>query len=198
MPNWAYTLYIVKGGGEEVEALHQVIKGLDEREESLIANDFGKLWVGNLVHVLGGDWKKFYCRGKILDYGLRPDGSLRFDVESAWGELDEVRELILSCYPLLKIYYQSEEPNMGIFTTNDTENAIFHDRWILDWEDEERNLYVYEYFPDIQSVANFLKEHVIVPMDTAPTEEAIRKALESIWNARPNEVSYELREISIR
>ena len=87
---------------------------------------------------------------------------------------------------------------MGIFTTNDTEHVVFHDRWILDWEDETRNLYVHEYFPDIQSVAAFLKEQSIVPMDTAPTEDAIREALESIWNARPDSVAYELKEVEGR
>ena len=198
MPNWAYTMYVVKGGGDDVEAFHRVIRELDEREESLIPNGFGKLWAGNLVHVLGGDWEKVYCRGKILDYGLMPDGALRFDVESAWGELDEVRALILSRYPTLKIYFQSEEPDMGIFSTNDAGNAVFHDRWLLDWEDETRNLYVHEYFPDIQSAATFLKEQSIVPIDTNPTEDALRAALEVIWNARPDEVSYDLKEVSIR
>ena len=34
MPNWAYTTYKIKGGEEEVAALHQTIKDLDQREES--------------------------------------------------------------------------------------------------------------------------------------------------------------------
>ncbi len=66
MPNWDYTQYKIKGGEEEVAALHNTIKDLDQREESLLPNGFGKLWLGNLVHALGGDWNDIYCRGHIL------------------------------------------------------------------------------------------------------------------------------------
>lgn len=198
MPNWAYTIYIVRGDEEEVARLHQVIKDLDNRAESLLTNGFGKLWMGNLVHVLGGDWEKVYCRGKILDYDMMADGVLRFDVESAWGELDEVRALILSRFPKMDIRFQSEEPGMDYFSTNDDSGTTFSDRWVLDWEDETRNLYVREYFPDLPAVAAFLKEQNIISEAIAPTESELRSALDAIWTARPDEVYYSLKEVEIK
>ena len=198
MPNWAYTIYIVRGDGEEVTRLHQLIKDLDNRAESLLPNDFGKLWMGNLVHVLGGDWEKVYCRGKILDYDMTEDGVLRFDVESAWGELDEVRALILSRFPKLDIRFQSEEPDMDYFSTNDDSGTTFSDRWVLDWEDEDRNLYVREYFPDLTAVATFLKEQNIISEAVNSTETELRSVLDAIWTARPDEVCYTLKEVKVK
>lgn len=198
MPNWAYTIYIVRGDDEEVKRLHLLIRDLDNRAESLLPNGFGKLWLGNLVHVLGGDWEKVYCRGKILDYNMTEDGVLRFDVESAWGELDEVRALILSRFPKLDIRFQSEEPDMDYFSTNDDSGTTFSDRWVLDWEDEARNLYVREYFPDLPSVAAFLREQNIISAAIAPTESSLRSALDAIWTARPDEVCYTLKEVEFK
>lgn len=198
MPNWAYTIYIVRGDEEEVTRLHQLIKDLDNRAESLLPNDFGKLWMGNLVHVLGGDWEKVYCRGKILDYDMTEDGVLRFDVESAWGELDEVRALILSRFPKLDIRFQSEEPDMDYFSTNDDSGTTFSDRWVLDWEDEARNLYVREYFPDLPAVVAFLKEQGIISDAIVPTESTLRSVLDAIWTARQDEVCYSLKEVTIK
>ena len=198
MPNWAYTMYIVRGDEEEVAKLHQVIKDLDTRAESLLPNDFGKLWMGNLVYVLGGDWEKVYCRGKILDYEMTEDGVLRFDVESAWGELDEVRALILSRFPKLEIRFRSDEPDTDYFSTNDDSGTTFSDRWLLDWEDAARNLYLREYFPGLPAVAAFLKEQNIVSETIAPTESALRSVLDAIWTARPDEVCYTLKEVNVK
>lgn len=198
MPNWAYTIYIVRGDGEEVGRLHQVIKELDDRAESLLPNGFGKLWMRNLVHVLGGDWEKVYCRGEILYYDMTDDGVLRFDVESAWSELDEVRALILSRFPKLDIRFQSEEPDMDYFTTNDDSGATFSDRWLLDWEDEASNRYVREYFPDLPAVAAFLKEQNIISDAIDPTESSLKTALDAIWTARPDEVCYTLKEVTVK
>ena len=139
MPNWCYTNYVVVGRESEVAALHKTIQDLEAREESLLPNGFGKLWLGNLVHILGGDWEKIYCRGLILDYSLE-SGILRLNVESAWGEMEETRHFIQSKYPSLKIYYQSEESGMCIYETNDKDGTYFPHRWILDFTDESRNL----------------------------------------------------------
>lgn len=198
MPNWAYTMYIVRGDEEEVAKLHQVIKDLDTRAESLLPNDFGKLWMGNLVYVLCGDWEKVYCQGKILDYGMTEKGVLRFDVESAWGELDEVRALILSRFPKLEIRFRSDEPDMDHFSTNDDSGTTFSDRWLLDWEDAARNLYVREYFPDLPTVAIFLKEQNIISDAITPTESVLRSVLGAIWTARPDEVCYTLKEMNVK
>ena len=157
MPNWAYTQYKIKGSEVEVAALHKTIKDLEQREVSLLPNGFGKLWLGNLVHPLGGSWEKIYCRGLILDYSLE-NGTLQINTETAWGECSEVRHFIQTKYPSLELFFQSEEPGMCIFQTNDVTSAFFPERWLLDWNDESKNLYIWEYFLDLPAVIEYLKD----------------------------------------
>ena len=130
MPNWAYTQYKIKGSESEVAALHKTIHDLEQRKESLLPNGFGKLWLGNLVHVLGGDWNKIYCRGQILDYSL-DNGILTINTETAWGEMSETRHFIQTKFPSLEIFFQTEECGMCIFQTNDSTGEIFPERRLL-------------------------------------------------------------------
>lgn len=60
MPNWASTSYIVTGDKSETEDLYQKMKALENKTESLVKNDFGTTWLGNLVVKFGGDWKEIY------------------------------------------------------------------------------------------------------------------------------------------
>lgn len=196
MPNWCYTNYVVEGRESEVAALHKIIQDLEVREESLLPNGFGKLWLGNLVHALGGDWKKIYCRGQILDYSLE-SGILRLNVESAWGEMDETRHFLQTIFPSLKIIYQTEEPGMCIFQTNDTDGTYFPEKWILDWCDEKKNLYLYEYFQDLPAVVGYLKGNGVITKDVEATKEAITVALEEIQEQRPDDISFTFEEFKV-
>lgn len=196
MPNWAYTTYKIKGSEVEVAALHNTIKDLDQRKESLLSNGFGKLWLGNLVNALGGDWEKVYCRGQITDYNLE-NGILTINTETAWGEMSDTRHFIKSKYPSLEIYFQTEEPGMCIFLTNDSAGTYFPDRWLLDWNDEKDAVYVYEYFKDLPAVVNYLKENSIITTDIEPTREAIIDALDQIQEERPDDISYFMEEFKV-
>ena len=196
MPNWAYTNYVVRGSDEEVSALHKIIHDLEAREESYLPNGFGKLWLGNLVSILGGDWDKVYCRGQILDYTFE-DGLLRLNVESAWGEMDETRHFLQTVFPSLKIYYQTEEPGMCIFQTNDPDGTYFSEKWLLDFCDESRNLYLYEYFQDLPTMIGYLKENGVITQDVEATKEAIIAALEDLQEERPDDISFMLEEFKV-
>lgn len=155
MPNWCYTQYKIKGSEDEVVALYKIIQDLEQREETLLPNGFGKLWLGNLVHILGGDWNEIYCRGRILDYSLE-NGILCINTETAWGEMSETRHFLQTKYPSLQIFFQTEEPGMCIFQTNDKAGEVFPERWLLDWNDEKTNLYIYEYFRDFPAIIEYL------------------------------------------
>ena len=196
MPNWAYTNYVVKGSTEEVAALHKIIHDLEAREESLLPNGFGKLWLGNLVSILGGDWEKIYCRGQILDYTFK-DELLRLNVESAWGEMDETRHFLQTVFPSLKIYYQTEEPGMCIYQTNDPDGTYFPEKWILDFCDEGRNLYLCEYFRNISTAADYIKTFCIPGADIEATPEGIRKALDDYLNEHPDKISWIFEEFEV-
>lgn len=196
MSNWAYTTYKIKGSEVEVAALHNTIKDLDHREESLLPNGFGKLWLGNLVNALGGDWHDIYCRGQILDYAYE-NGILSINTETAWGEMSETRHFIKTKYPSLEIYFQTEEPGMCIFLTNDSAGTYFPDRWLLDWNDEKEAVYVYEYFKDLPAIVSYLKENSIITTDIKPTREAIIDALDQIQEERPDDISYFMEEFKV-
>ena len=196
MPNYAYSTYKIKGSEEEVAALHQTIQTLEQRKESLLPNGFGKLWLGNLVHALGGDWEKIYCRGQILDHSL-DNGLLFISTETAWGEMSDVRHFIQFKYPSLEIYFQTEEPGMCIFQTNDHTGEYFPERWLLDWNDEAGNLYLWEYFKDLPAVIEYLKNNGIITKDIQPTREAILAVLDEIQEERPDDISYMLEEFVV-
>lgn len=193
MSNLAFTQYKIKGSESEVAALHKTIQDLAERKESLLPNGFGKLWLGNLVHVLGGDWEKIYCRGHILDYSLE-NGILKINTETAWGECSETRHFLQTKFPSLEIYFQTEEPGMCIFQTNDASGEYFPSRWLLDWNDEAKNLYIYEYFTDLPAVIKYLKNNGIITAAIEPTKAAIIAALDQIQEERPDDISWMLEE----
>lgn len=196
MPNWAYTQYKIKGSESEVAALYKTIQDLADMDESLLPNGFGKLWLGNLVHTLGGDWEKTYCRGHILDYSLE-NGILKINTETAWGEMSDVRHFIEQKYPSLQIFFQTEEPGMCIFQTNDATGEIFPERWLLDWNDEKANLYFWEYFGELSAVIQYLKDNGVIEKDIQPTKEAIVAVLSEIEEGRPDDISFMLEEFVV-
>lgn len=196
MPNWCFTQYKIKGSEEEVAALYKTIQDLADKEESLLPNGFGKLWLGNLVHALGGDWEKIYCRGHILDYSLG-NGILKINTETAWGEMSDVRHLIETRYPSLEIYFQTEECGMCIFQTNDPTGEVFPERWLLDYNDEKENIFIWEYFVDIPAVTQYLKDNGVIEKDIQPTKEAIVAILSEIEEGRPDDISFMLEEFVV-
>lgn len=193
MPNWAYTQYKIKGSESEVAALHKTIQNLADMDESLLPNGFGKLWLGNLVHALGGDWEKTYCRGHILDYSLE-NGILKINTETAWGEMSDVRHFIEQKYSSLQIFFQTEECGMCIFQTNDSIGEIFPERWLLDWNDEKENVFIWEYFTDLPAVIQYLKDNGVIEKDIEPKKEAIVAVLNEMQEEWPDDISFMLEE----
>lgn len=133
MPNWCCTSYVVTGDRKEVRDLYEKMKSLEDGEKSLVENDFGKTWLGNLVTVLGGDWSQTYCRGEFFNLQIdADDGAVRFETSSAWAEPRDIRYFIQSKYPSLEFYYRSEEPGMRIYTTNDEDGKHFPGRILVE------------------------------------------------------------------
>ena len=132
MPNWCLSSYVVTGDEKEVCDLYEKMHSLEEREESLVKNDFGKTWLGNLVTLLGGDRNTIYCRGAWLDLQKDEDnGALRFDTETAWCDADETIAFLQEKYPNLEFYFIAEEPGMGYYATNDTAGEYFPQRYTV-------------------------------------------------------------------
>ena len=188
MPNWNTTSAIITGDKTQVMAFGKLLQELESLPESLLPNGFGKLWCGNIVHKLGEDWEKVYCRGWITDYEIVSADRINLFIESAWGELGEVRRLVLSKFPGIEIYHQSEEPGNLYFVTNSFE--YFPERYILDFSDESRNLWLWEYFTSLESAAKFISENCLDGEPVEADKAKINAALDDYQNEHPDDVSF--------
>lgn len=169
MPNWCDTTYKCVGDLKEVKSLHKILKYIDKRKTTILKNGFGKWWLGNLVHKLGGDWEKYRCRGEITDYFL-DENVLTINQETAWCEQEGVRRIIEEKFPSIKVYFMEEEPGCGVFDTNDASGSYFPERFFLDsYED-------CEYFETIEGAAKYVSE--IVGHEVEASVNAVSQALD--------------------
>ena len=186
MPNWASTSYVFKAKDQEqAKDLYEKIDSLSKMTEPLVENGFGKLWMGCLVNLLGGNWDKVYCRGEIIDYNLTDD-HLSIGCETAWGEMPEFRHFLEQQYPGSKIFYQVEECGNCVYATNDTGGEFFPDRYCLDSYDG------LEYFETIEEAAKYIGETIgkELPSDFAEIESAIDDYMEEHDNSDESWMSF--------
>ncbi len=169
MPNWSDTTYKCVGDAEEVNALYNIIKGLEQKEEPVVENGFGNLWLGCVIHQMGLDWKNYQCRGEIYYYELTDPGLLMIDQETAWGEQEGFRKAIEEKYPSIKVYYADQEPGFEVYCTNDTEGRYFPERYYLDCMGDS------DYYVTLEDAAARVSGIVGYPVQ--PDMKAIEKAL---------------------
>lgn len=190
MPNWAYTQYHAVGDKEQLKKLHSIMDELEcMKDPGLHENSFGSTWLGNLVIKLGGDWEKTYCRGYWDNLLLHDDGTVSFSVESAWGELNEVREFIEKKFPGVKLYFQCEESGNGVYETNDDTGEYFPERYYLWVEDSET-----QYHETLEGLINDVEN--ITGSKNLKTLDSCRKALES-YSRKNHDLCYTLEEFSL-
>lgn len=179
MPNWASTSYAFKGADDkQAKDLYEKIDSLTKMEKPLVENGFGKLWMGCLVNLLGGDWNKVYCRGEIISYTLEDD-HVSLSCETAWGEMPEFRHFLEQQYPGSKIYYCVEECGNEVYATNDAEGLYFKDRYCLDFFDG------IEYFETIEEAAKFIEE--IIGKNLKPDIREIESAIDDYMEEHDND-----------
>ncbi len=156
MPNWCSTAYAIEGDAKEVKSLYDLMNGLQEQKEPSVPNGFGTAWLGSLVDALGENWEKVFCRGSWYD--LQFDGRvLTFSTETAWSPCNEMFDMVCKKYPTLSYFYRSEEPGMALYCTNDKEGRYFQDRFAVEVCTPEEEYYT-EYFPDLQSMYEWLED----------------------------------------
>ena len=192
MPNWCTTEYKCVGDLNEVKALHKVLKYIDKRKTSIVTNDFGKWWLGNLVTKLGGKWQDYPCRGKILSYSLDGDVLLITQM-TAWCEQEGVRRLIQEKFPSIKVYYRVEEPGCEVFYTNDNTGRYFPEIYFLTSNEEDL------YFKTIEEAAERVSEIVgyNVEATVAAIDEALNKYMELQNESSEDYVYYGLYEFKV-
>ena len=192
MPNWGDTCYKCVGDAKEVRSLHKVLKYINKRKTSTLKNGFGKMWLGNLVHKLGGNWEELRCRGEIIDYYL--DGNvLTINQNTAWCEQEGVREIIQKAYPSIKVYYMEQESGCGVFTTNDPSGVYFPERYFLETNED------WEYFESIEQVAEYVSTKILnrkVEADVNAICQALDDYVEEHENENPD-IFYSFHEFTV-
>jgi hypothetical protein len=151
MPNWCDTTYKCVGEKKEVESLYNLIQQMENADKSIVENGFGKMWLGNLVTLLGCDWKEYRCRGEIYSYMLEHD-VLTICQSTAWCEQEGVRHAIEKKLPSIKVYYLDEEPGCENYTTNDASGICFPMRYRVENYNETED------FNNLEEVAEYFSE----------------------------------------
>jgi hypothetical protein len=173
MPNWSFCQFKIYGEKKHLKNLTSILKRLEKRKTSPVPNDFGNLWWGNIVHLLGGDWKEIPgCRGDICgwDYDSK-GGVLTIMSEFAWSERKELRDFIENHYNNeISISYYQEEPGCGIYESNDLEGFGF--KYLVDGE---RNPFP-EYYNSLDEVAEALTKYT--GFETSATIKSIEKTID--------------------
>ena len=173
MPNWCSTAYAIDGDAKEIKQLYDLMKGLEERDSPLVENGFGTTWLGCLVNAIGKDWKEVQCRGTWG--GLEINGEvLKFFTKTAWSPCYEVLDLIKETFPSIRYYFQTEEPGIEIYETNDEFGTYFSDRYFLDVCTPEEE-YFSEYFKKQEDVLSWLEEISGEQIKSIEDIEAINK-----------------------
>lgn len=188
MPNWCNTTYKCVGDLKEVNSLHKILKYIDKRKTTILKNGFGKWWLGNLVHKLGGDWKKYSCRGEIIDYSL-DENVLTINQATAWCEQEGVRQIIEEKFPSIKVYFVEEEPGCELYRTNDVAGRVFSERFCLNYDG------CLAYFETIERAADYVSS--IVGYTVGANVKSISNALESHVKAHNLDVFYEFNEFDV-
>src|SRR3712207_9529811 len=70
---------------------------------------------------------------------------------------NEMFDMVCKKYPTLSYFYRSEEPGMALYFTNDKEGRYFQDRFVVELCTPEEEYYT-EYFPDLQSMYEWLED----------------------------------------
>lgn len=127
MANCCITDYIAEGSKEELHDLLDNMEQLRGMKFPLVVSDWGVTFLGCLIELLGGDYKKVYCRGSFhnLENYIAVDGTIRFSTDTAWVEMAETRTFLETRYPNLKFYYLSEESACDFFDSNDTQGKYW-------------------------------------------------------------------------
>ena len=190
MPNWAYSQYIATGDKEQLKKLYSIMSELEEmKAPELHENGFGSTWLGNLIIKLGGNWKQVYCRGSWDNLLLREDGTVSFSVESAWGELYDVRKFIEEYFPDVRIFFQCEESGMGIYQTNDDTGQYFPEKYYLWVENGDT-----EYYNNLEALAKEVEN--ITGSKNLKTLDSCKKALET-YSRSHSDLCYTLEEFDL-
>ena len=91
---------------------------------------------------------------------------------TAWSPCNETFDLVCEKFPSLRYFYQSEEPGMVEYWTNDREGKYFPDRYIADVCTDDGD-YLTEYFTDMSELFEWLEDLAERPVKSQQEVEAL-------------------------
>ena len=130
MPNWcsnSIAFYQEDGGSAMVEAFYADVQKYQDYKDP----ETGKLsdWCGHWLQSNRVDTDNLYTRGFFTNCELNGD-HVRVDMETAWGPLPEVCDLMAEKYELAYVYI-SEEPGCSVYVNTDGEGRFFSTRYMM-------------------------------------------------------------------
>jgi len=134
MPNWccnSIAFYQEDGGISMVEAFYTDIQKYQDYKDPE-TNDSSN-WVGHWLQSNRIDTDNLYTRG-FFTYCEFHDNHVRIDMETAWGPLTEVWDLMADKYELAYVYI-AEESGCEVYVNTDVEGRFFTDRYLLNYFD---------------------------------------------------------------
>lgn len=194
MPNWCYTSYVLEGNKEDINKVSNTLTELENRDKPAVENGFGTTWLGCLVHELGGDYNKIYCRGQWGSLQNNGD-TLTLDTETAWGPMNEVFDFIKEKFPSIKYYFSSEEDGMCEYFTNDKEGKYFPCRYHINLCDPDDNYTDDLYFKTINEVFDFFTENYSKENPIHSEEDLDR--LDDLWREQNDDAFINLAKVEV-
>lgn len=178
MPNWCYTSYKIVGDKDEVNDLYNKLKPLMEISNNyylafsdalsnntirpevppeIIKSDFN-FFLGSIVNAFGSDYEKLNCRGEVCSMDEPVDNILGLITMTAWVDMPDVWDLVVSKYKTLKYYFLAEESGCEYFINSDTTGEYFNSLYQVDHmgndtEDVENIESLFSYVAELLGVA---------------------------------------------
>lgn len=166
MPNWCSVTYKCFGPKKEINALKRVLDHIESTKKVYVNNGFGKRFLGCVIHKLGFDYKRYCCRGEIVDY-YKENDALVINQSTAWCEQPGFRIAIQEKFPNIKVSFLEIELGCCVFGTNDPDT--FNMKYIISTPEET------EYFDNIEEVASYVSD--ILDCKITPTEDQVDEAI---------------------
>lgn len=168
MPNWCYNITFIYGDKKQLEEFWNVIeKEVLKEGKGLKENSWNNLWLGNIFLHFYNDEEVYdlglMFRGSFIDsdeeslYFDKEKGFIQMRYETAWNpNVESWDTLLKDFFPKLKEVTQSEEPNEGIYVTNDYDKLFFDDEYYLDACVNDN--YYNEYFKSEDDLVKFVNK----------------------------------------
>ena len=133
MANWATTCYIIEAGASVKNELKAIIEKM-LRGEGVKQEGSDPTWEGNVALALNEscNQKDYYLRGFVSEVNYDNKGNLNILADEAWSQTDFHKLLSKHYGEKIRVYWQCEEYNMGVYRTNDSEGKYFRDRFFVE------------------------------------------------------------------